>query len=156
MKKYFFITIIVLLVLVLFWTKPMEKLIPLDPPNINIEYNQNKIEVAKGDYTWTNKPGNSNLADSPINLAKKLKASSVERGGQIKFTFNTLLRQPSKTSVDLIIYNKDNPSDIKLKEQVINVDSFNAPKKRGEYIFLIFSLWDEGHSINYVFKINVI
>ncbi len=134
MKKCFSTTIIVLLVSVLFWTKPMGKLIPLDPPNINIEHNQNKIEVAKGDYTWTNKPGNSSLADSPINLAKKLKASSVERGGEIKFTFNTLLRQPSKTSVDLIIYNKDNPSDIKLKEQVVNANSFNAPKK-GENIF---------------------
>ncbi|APC80428.1 hypothetical protein [Clostridium botulinum] len=156
MKKYFSLTIIVLLVLVLLWIKPMEKLIPLVPPNINITYNQNKIEVVKGDYTWTNKPGNSNLADSPINLAKKLKASSVEKGEQIKFTFNTLLRQPSKTSINLVIYDKDNPSDIKLKEQVVNANSFNAPKKRGEYIFLIYSLWDEGHSINYVFKINVI
>ncbi|EKN38302.1 hypothetical protein CFSAN001627_24169 [Clostridium botulinum CFSAN001627] len=112
----------------------MEKLIPLVPPNINITYNQNKIEVVKGDYTWTNKPGNSNLADSPINLAKKLKASSVEKGEQIKFTFNTLLRQPSKTSINLVIYDKDNPSDIKLKEQVVNANSFNAPKK-GENIF---------------------
>ncbi|ACA56754.1 hypothetical protein FDC45_01050 [Clostridium botulinum] len=156
MKKNFSLTTIVLLVLVLLWIKPMKKLIPLVPPNINIEYNQNKIEIGKGDYTWTNKPGNSNLADSPINLSKKLKASSVEKGGQIKFTFNTLLRQPSKTSINLVIYDKDNPSDIKLKEQVINVDSFNVPKKRGEYIFLIYSLWDERHSINYVFKINVI
>ncbi|MCS4446304.1 hypothetical protein JTT02_19575 [Clostridium botulinum] len=134
MKKYFSLTIIVLLVLVLLWIKPMEKLIPLVPPNINITYNQNKIEVVKGDYTWTNKPGNSNLADSPINLAKKLKASSVEKGEQIKFTFNTLLRQPSKTSINLVIYDKDNPSDIKLKEQVVNANSFNAPKK-GENIF---------------------
>ncbi|ENK1243840.1 hypothetical protein AB2063_001999 [Clostridium botulinum] len=156
MKKYFSITIIALLVLGLLWIKPMKKLIPLSPPNINITYNQNKIETSKGDYTWNDNLRSSYLANSPINLAKNLKASSVEKGGQIKFAFNTLLRQPSKTSVNLIIYNKDNPSDIKLKEQVINVDSFNAPKRRGEYIFLISSLWDEGHSIDYVFKINVI
>ncbi|WP_261780720.1 hypothetical protein [Clostridium botulinum] len=51
MKKIFSTTIIVLLVLVLLWIKPMKKLIPLATPNINIEYNQNKIEIAKGDYT---------------------------------------------------------------------------------------------------------
>ncbi|WP_251861765.1 hypothetical protein [Clostridium sp. Marseille-Q2269] len=155
MKKYFSIIIIVLLVSVLFWIKPMKKVIPLWPPDINVTYNESKFETATGDYTLANKPGNSSLADSPINLAKELRVSPVEKGGQIKFNFNTLLRQPRKTNVYLLIYNKDKESDIKLKEQVVNGNSFNAPKEKGEYIFLIFSSWDEGHSIDYVLKINV-
>lgn len=153
LRKYFAIIIIVLLVSVLFWTKPIKKFIPLAPPNITITYNQNKIETAKGDYTWCDKDsvGSSNLAaDNPMGLVKNLKTTSVKKGEEIKFTFNTLWKQPNITTVDLVI------SGIGLKKQIVNKNSFNAPKEKGEYIFLIFSSWDEGHSIAYVFKINVI
>ncbi len=153
MKKYFIIVIITLLILVLFWVKPIKKFIPLSPPNISVTYNQNKIKTVKGDFTWSNKNsvGNSNLvADNPIDLAKNLKATSVKKDEKIKFTFDTLWKQPNETTVYLV------KSGIGLDKQIENINFFNAPKEKGEYIFLIFGLWDEGHSVNYVFKINVI
>lgn len=158
MKKNFVIVIILLLASIWFWFKPIMKRIPLSPPSVSIMYNQNKIETARGEYTWCDRPdgGSTYLADTPINLAKNLKTASVKKGEQIKFTYNTLLKQPSETNVYLVISNKDKASNIQLEEQVINKNSFNVPKEKGEYTFLIFASWDEGHSVSYVFKVNVI
>lgn len=152
MKKYFVIAIIILLISVLFWPRTTKEFIPLSPPDISVTYNQNKIETARGDYNWCDKPdgGSTYLADSPIDLVKNLKTTSVKKGEAIKFNFNTLWKQPNKTTVDLVI------PGVGLSEQIENVNFFNAPKEKGEYIFLIFGSWDEGHSVVYVFKINVI
>lgn len=152
LKKYFSITIIILLVSVLFLINSTKKSSFQYPPDISVTYNQNKIETVRGDYTWADKEtvGNSFLADDPLNLVKNLKTTSVKRGEEIKFTFDTSWKQPNETIVYLV------NSGIGLDKQIVNKDSFNAPMEKGEYIFSICGSWDEGHNVVYVFKINVI
>lgn len=155
MKKNFVIAIVILIVLVLFWSNVAKKSIPSSPPNIIITYNQTKIETAQGDYNWfdTEIGGNSNLADTPNNLLKNLTTTYVEKGQEIKFSFDTSWKQPIKNVLYLVKSDINNPYI--LDEQLINSNSFNAPIEKGEYNFIIYSSWDEGHSVNNVFKINV-
>lgn len=138
MKKYFAIAITVLLVFALFWPKLMKKHspYPLSPPDISVTYNQKEIETARGDYTWADKEtvGNSFLADDPIKLVKNLKTTSVKKGEEIKFAFDTSLKQPNETTVGLV------RPGIGFDKQVENTNFFNAPKEKGEYIFLISGL----------------
>lgn len=155
MKKNFVIEIVMLIVLVLFLSYPTKKSMPSSPPNIIITYNQNKIKTAQGDYNWFDNEmaGNSSLADTPNNLLKNLIPTYVEKGQEIKFSFDTLWEQPNKTVLYLMKSDINNPYI--LDEQIINSNSFNAPIEKGEYNFMICSSWDEGHSVSNVFKINV-
>lgn len=157
MKKYFTIATIVLLVSILFWPKLMKEHISLSPPEISVTYNQNKIETIKNEYTWCDKPdgGATHMPDNPIDLTKNLKTVSIKKGEEIKFVFDTSWKQPSKIVVDLVV-GKDGPLYPNLVEQVINKNSFNAPIEKGEYTYSIFGWWEEGRSVTYVFKINVI
>ena len=45
---------------------------------------------------------------------------------------------------------------MKLNKQISAINYFKAPEEAGGYIFLIYSDWDNGHNVNYIFKINVI
>ena len=155
MKKNFVIAIVILIVSVLFGSNVAKKSIPSSPPNIIITYNQTKIETAQGDYNWfdTKIGGNSNLADTPNNLLKNLATTYVEKGQEIKFSFDTSWQQSTKNVLYLVESDINNPYI--LDEQLINSNSFNAPIEKGEYNFIIYSSWDEGHSVHNVFKINV-
>jgi hypothetical protein len=156
LKKNFVIAIVILIVLVLFWSNVAKKSIPSLPPNIIITSNQNKIETAQGDYNWFDNEmgGNSSLADTPNNLLKNLTTTNVEKGQEIKFSFDTSWKQPNKTILYLVKSDINNPYI--LEEQIMNSNSFKAPIEKGEYNFIIYSSWDEGHSVSNVFKINVI
>lgn len=158
MKKYFTIATIVVLVSVLFWPRLTKNHIPLSPPEIRVTYNQSKIETIKNEYTWCDKPngGATHMGDNPLVLTKNLKTVSVKKGEEIKFDFDTSWKQPNKTAVDLVVAGKDGPLYPNLVKQVVNKNSFNAPVENGEYTYSIFGWWEEGRSVTYVFKINVI
>ncbi|MHC1683097.1 MAG: hypothetical protein AB6733_09145 [Clostridiaceae bacterium] len=144
-------TILILIVFVFLVFKPTKKFMPLFGPKINVTYNQNKIETVKGDYNWFDKEtgGNSYMADTSTNLAKNIKGTNVKSGEKIEFSFSSFWKQPSKTRVALVA------SDNSASEIGENTRYFNAPKEKGEYIYLISGYWDDTHCIGYVIKINV-
>lgn len=150
-KKFINVTILILLVVVFLILKPTKRFIPLIVPNVNVTYNQHKIDTVKSDYNWFNEEagGNSALTDLPTNLAKKIKATNVQSGDEIEFRFSSFWKQPSETEVRLVA---SNGSVTKLVE---NIDFFYAPKEKGEYIYLISAYWDDTHCTSYVIKINV-
>lgn len=144
-------TILILIVFVFLVFKPTKKFMPLFVPKIKVTYNQNKIETEKGDYNWFDKEtgGNSYMSDTSTNLAKNLKNTNVQGGDKIEFSFSSFWKQPVETKVFLVA--SDN-STSKVEE---NTSYFNAPKEKGEYIYLISAHWDDTHSIGYIIKINV-
>lgn len=150
-KKFINATILILIVVVFLILKPTKRFIPLIVPNVNVTYNQHKIKTVKSDYNWFNEEngGNSAMADWPTNLAKKIKAINVQSGDKIEFSFSSFWKQPSETEVRLVA------SDNSTTKLVENTNFFNAPKEKGEYIYLISGYWDDTHCIGYVIKINV-
>lgn len=130
---------------------------PASPPDIVVKIdNDKKIETAKGDYSWFDGKygGNSYLTDSPDILLKNIEIAQVEKGQKIDFSFKTSWQQPNKNELYLIDF--DTQNNTPLEEQSLNYNEFNAPEECGEYNFMIFSWWDETHSVTNVFKINVV
>jgi hypothetical protein len=149
-KKFITAAFLTLIAFTFLLFKPTKAFMPLLAPNINVKYNQNKIETAKGDYNWfSGTNGNTNMSDTSTNIAKKIKATSVKSGDRLEFSFNSFWKQPSETKAFLVV------SDNRISKIAENTRFFNAPKEKGEYIYLISAHWDDTHRISYVIKINV-
>lgn len=159
MKKFFSgIIVTILFVIMLFFSLNFAKrIIPPSLPNIKVVYKQQNIETVLGEYNWFDKKtgGNTCFGDSPEKLVKNLKIISVKKEDTIKFTFKTIYKQPIKTTINLVVPNKKSPSKFSVIKQSSNNNYFNVPKKTGEYIFLITGYWDETHSAEYYFRVNL-
>ena len=155
MKKYTgIIKKILILVLAVI---AMKNIFPFSPPKISVKVNHNKIETVKSDYSWFNKNrgGNSGLTDSFPNLSKQAKATLVRKDDEIKLSTKTIWKQPKNVSVNLLLFNKDGSNFVGFEEQILNGNSFNAPKEKGEYVYLVSNTWDETHWTSWVFKIKI-
>ncbi|MEQ8154658.1 MAG: hypothetical protein ABRQ25_07225 [Clostridiaceae bacterium] len=84
-------------------------------------------------------------------MVKSLKTENVKKGESISFSFDTSLKHPG----NLIVRNENNKQNFGLVEQKLNGNSFVVPEESGEQIFMISGFWDETHSVDYAFKINI-
>lgn len=128
-------------------------------PNINITYNQQNIETVEGLCNWFDKAagGNSRFPgeSDPEKLVRNLNNISVKKGEVVNFVFKTSNKQPIRTTVYMIVPNKESPTNFKMIKQSSHNDYFNVPEEKGEYIFFIDGYWDDTHNVEYCFRINV-
>lgn len=139
MKKFFrVIAVIALVVIILVYSlNSMKKIVPLSFPNIKVTYSQQNIETALGEYNWFDeeKGGNTCFAETPDKLVKNLNSMSVKKEDTINFVVKTFCKQPTKTTVSLVVSNKKESYNFGIIKQVSKDNYFNVPKEKGEYIF---------------------
>lgn len=128
-------------------------------PNIYVTYNQQNIETVSGLCNWFDKGTGGNSCfpkeNDPEKLVKNLTSISVKKEDSINFVFKTSYKQPTKTTVYLIVPKKENPYNFSMVKQSSNDNYFNVPKEEGEYIFFIDGYWDDTHNVEYCFRVNV-
>jgi hypothetical protein len=131
LKKHlgFIKRILIFLVLVVI---AMKNIFPFSPPKISVKVNNIKIETVKSDYSWFNKNsgGNSGLTDSFPNLSKQAKVTLVKKDDEINLATKTIWKQPKNVYVSLLKFNKDGSNFVGFEEQILNGNSFNAPKEK--------------------------
>lgn len=148
MKKITIPTIIISLSLLLISCSSF----PIDPPSLTITSNNITYNAPTNGGTWFNKSKNNlggNSFDLGMSNSEKLK--SIEG---VQF--------PCNTEVSLDLSSAKGISSFKVYliqgDEIIEIESSNykiiSPSSSGEYGYLVEAVWDETHSVNYIFKIE--
>jgi hypothetical protein len=161
LKKIFsvIIAIIIIVISIFYLFNHMKKSRYPSMPDIEVTYNQQNIETVSGLCNWFDKDTGGNSwfpkESDPEKLVENLNSISVKKEDSVNFVFQTSYKQPTKTTVYLIVPNKENPYNFSMINQPSNDNYFNVPKEKGEYIFFIDGYWDDTHNVEYCFRINV-
>jgi len=161
LKKIFSVTIViaVIVICIFYLFNYINKTRYPSMPNIEVTYNQQNIETVSGLCNWFDKDTGGNSwfpkESNPEKLVGNLNSISVKKEDSVNFEFKTSYKQPRRTTVYLIVPNKENPYNFSMIKQSSSDNYFNVPKEKGEYIFFIDGYWDDTHNVEYCFRINV-
>lgn len=103
-------------------------------PDIDVTYNQQKIETVSGPCNWFDKNTGGNSwfpkESDPDKLVENVNSIYIKKEDRVNFEFKTSYKQPTRTTVYLIIPNKENPYNFSMIEQSSYDDYFNVPKEK--------------------------
>lgn len=148
MKKYMWLTIILLLGSFFIYTDPFQSA-PYEP---DIETEQKEhLNVTEGSYCW----GSSLLFQcvdkiytSPIDMAAAVSVVDVRPGEVLTIDYS---RHPIEDSLELTLWE----SETKQERIEVNDLQFKAPSEPGEYVYLVQANWKKGDG-NHSFRIKVV
>lgn len=154
MKKKFFISIILIIIISIFITIPSK-------PELKIISSKNntssKASINGWRWTYNKASGNSNLGVGDFELASDINAMKVTKGTKISIE-TSMCRNFTKRNDNIEkveIYFLDTNSK-QLKE--VDIDNYELllPNEEGVYSYAVEVYWDKQHHIRYVFKIQCI
>lgn len=140
MKKIY----IFLLLLVLFTVTGCTKIFDTEPPEAKAQINNKNISLIRGGYHWTTEEGNfftstkTTIADaaSPVQIAKEMIASPVEKGSEATIEFS----DHSKPQLTYQFWDEDQPG----KSISMKGNKLTFPPKSGKYIIEVNATWSNG------------
>lgn len=153
MKKYIFIGISILILLISYISHEINRTFPDEIPCLTISVDGNNYDAIKHEGNWFNNPhslGSSYIQDTKTALDKCIPIKvSANQDIKIEISYSDNIKETT-------LYNLDTTSEIEKSAIENNTFTFKAPVEKGIHSYSFYLFWDNMHDFDYLFKIEII